>query len=83
MPSRSRLAQSLERSRNEDNLRLMSKIVKIERRSVRYQTEESKKKSLKNPYKEYQKQLNISEDNIKIMKKLGSIESDLSKKKMD
>jgi hypothetical protein len=35
-PSRSRLARSVEYSRNEDNIRLMSKIVNIEKRSKRY-----------------------------------------------
>lgn len=83
-PSRSRLARSVEYSRNEDNIRLMSKIVNIEKRSKRYETEESQtKKSLKNRFREYQRDLAISEDNIKMMKKLDKVESGLSKKKMD
>lgn len=73
VPTRSRLGRSLEQSKDYENLMLMNKIMNIERRSIRYQTEEAKKKSLKNPYKEYQKQLNISEDNVKIMKKLGNV----------
>lgn len=35
----------------------------------------SNKRSLKNRYQEYQKELTISEDNIKMMKKIENVDS--------
>jgi hypothetical protein len=38
--------------------------------------------SLKNRYIEYQKELSIAEENIRMLRRMGQIESDLSKRKM-
>lgn len=51
---------------------------------MRYLTEDSQpQRSLKNRHREYEKELAISEDNVRMVKKLGKVESELSKKKMD
>ena len=63
-PYKSTGQKSQELSRAEENLRLMRKIIDIERKPLRYSTEEKEstlKKSLKNEYKEYRKELAISE----------------------
>ena len=55
----------------------------MERKSNRNVTESDKyQPSLKNRYVEYQKELSIADDNIKMLRRIGTIESDLSKKKM-
>lgn len=41
------------------------------------------KKTLKNYYKERQKSLMISEDNVRLLKKIESVESDFSMKKLE
>lgn len=86
LPHKNTWQKSLEMCRAEENLRLMKKIVNIDRRPMRYQSEGSEsttKKSLKNQYKQYRRQLAISEENIKILKKIANAKSGLSKKKMD
>jgi hypothetical protein len=83
LPARSHMQRSLELTRNEENLRLMSKIVSIDRRPDRSRTEaEERKSTLKNRYREYQKELSIAEDNIRMLKRMENIESELSNKKM-
>jgi hypothetical protein len=74
--------------KGEENLRILRKLMAIERESSRYRTESSNfpaspKKTLKNYYRERQRSLMVSEDNVRLLKKIGSIESDISLKKLD
>lgn len=86
--SNKQTSKELDLTLGDDNMRIFKKLLAIERKTPRYKTDgvlidQNQKKSLKNYYRERQKSLMISEDNIRLLKKIENVESDFSLKKLE